>query len=308
MTDKTFILDLAKLTIAAAWADGELAADEINALKDLLFTLGDVSAEDWSVLEMYMESPPSEEERKELVDRVLGSIRSSEEKELVIRTLENLFQSDGKVTREEKALLDELRQEISGVDTGIFSGFTRAFKSVISKRQDAVGSSSLREADAEDYTNNTIYYDLVQKQKADKVSVNKPEEDLRKICLAAGLLAHVTNTDHHISDAEEKEIRSIISRDWDLSAQDAELLFSLSLDRVRNGLDYFRLSHNYFAVTTHEERREFIKTLFRVANASEKTDNQEIEEIRRVSQSLKLSHKDFIDAKLTIPRQDRNGL
>lgn len=306
--DKTFIMALAKLLIAAAWADGELSAEEINALKDLLFTLDDVSAEDWNVLEMYMESPPSESEKKALTDQVLNAIRNNREKELVIQTLENLFQSDGKVTREEKALLDEIRKEIDGVDTNIFSGFTRAFKSVISKRRDAVSSSSLREADADEYINNTIYYDLVQKQKNEKITVTKPEPELRKICLAAGLLGHVANTDEDISKEEQKEIITIISQDWALSAEDAELLLNLSLDRVRKGLDYFRLSHNYFALTTHEERREFIKTLFRVANASEKTDNQEIEEIRRIANSLKLSHKDFIDAKLTIPREDRNGL
>ena len=31
MTDKTFIIDLAKLLIAAAWVDGELSNEEVNA-------------------------------------------------------------------------------------------------------------------------------------------------------------------------------------------------------------------------------------------------------------------------------------
>ena len=45
-----------------------------------------------------------------------------------------------------------------------------------------------------------------------------------------------------------------------------------------------------------------------MANASEKTSNKEIEEIRSIAASLKISHSDFIDAKLTIPDIDRNGL
>ena len=34
MTKKAFIMDLAKLVIAAAWADGELAEEERDALKE----------------------------------------------------------------------------------------------------------------------------------------------------------------------------------------------------------------------------------------------------------------------------------
>jgi len=48
-----------------------------------------------------------------------------------------------------------------------------------------------------------------------------------------------------------------------------------------------------------------MKCLFRIANASEKTSYDETEEIRKIATSLKLTHKDFIEAKLTIPDEDR---
>ncbi len=54
--------------------------------------------------------------------------------------------------------------------------------------------------------------------------------------------------------------------------------------------------------------KRFLKSLFQIANASEKTSFDEIEEIRFIAQQLKLSHSDFIEAKLTIPREDRKGL
>ena len=73
------------------------------------------------------------------------------------------------------------------------------------------------------------------------------------------------------------------------------------------GLDFFRLSNGFFECTSLNERRTFLRTLFRVANASNKTDAKEIEEIRKVAVGLKLAHKDFIDAKLSISREDRNG-
>ena len=85
------------------------------------------------------------------------------------------------------------------------------------------------------------------------------------------------------------------------------MLVDISCDRMTKGLDYFRLSCSFFESTTHQERQEFLKTLFRIANAANKTSLDEIEEIRRISKSLKLFHQDFSDAKLTIPREDRHG-
>ena len=60
--------------------------------------------------------------------------------------------------------------------------------------------------------------------------------------------------------------------------------------------------------TTLAERKDFLDCLFAVANAAEKTSFEEIEEIREIAKGLELSHQDFIEAKLAIPREDRKGL
>ena len=308
MSNETLILDLAKLVISAAWTDGKLSNEEINALKDLLFSLDEVSAEDWTVLTMYMESPVNEEEHKELLGRVIKGIRTSEDKAFALVTLERLFGSDGKVTPEEESLLMQLKSDISEVGTGILSGFSSALKSAILQRKTAVLSSCLRENESNDYIHNTIYYDLMQKQKNSGVTIARPENELRKFCLATGLLAHVANVDEIISTEEKDAMCAIIVEDWELTKEQAKLFVSISCDRTTRGLDYFRLSNGFFECTTIEGRRGFLKTLFRIANAADKTSNDEIEEIRKIAKSLKLSHKNFIDAKLTISREDRNGL
>lgn len=308
MGTNTFILDLAKLVISAAWADGELANAEVNALKDLLFSLDEVSADDWTILNMYMDSPTSEEEKNELLERVLKSICTSEDKTLAIATLERLFQADGKVTADEAELMESLKSGISETNSGVFSGFSKALKSAISQRRAAVESSCLRECNSDDYIQNTIYYDLMRKQEIAGITIDRPDAELRKLCLGTGLLSHIADVDSVISEGEEDAIREVIAEDWDLSKKEADMIAGIATDRATRGLDYFRLSCGFFECTTLEERRKFLRTLFRVANASNKTDNDEIEEIRRVAKSLKLSHKDFIDAKLTIPREDRDGL
>jgi len=257
---------------------------------------------------MYLESPASDAEENELRERVMSGIRTGADKALALETLEQLFRCDGKVTPEEEALLAQLRSDISEIGTGAFAGFSRAFKSAIGQRKTAVRSSCLRELESGDYVHNTVFYDLMRKQGDSGVTIDRSETELRKLCLATGLLSHIANVDEVISPEEQEAMCRIIAEDWGLDREQAEMLVSISCDRTTRGLDYVRLSHGFFECTTIEERREFLKTLFRVANAADKTDNDEIEEIRRVAKSLKLSHKDFIDAKLTIPREDRGGL
>ncbi len=62
MTDKTVILNLAKVLVASAWADGQISNDEINSLKDLTFHLPGMTAADWVQIEIYIDSPVGEAE------------------------------------------------------------------------------------------------------------------------------------------------------------------------------------------------------------------------------------------------------
>ena len=207
MPDRKFIITLAKLLIAAAWVDGELKNEEINALKDLLFSLEDITGEEWAHLEIFMDSPVNAEERDKLLEEVLDQIRSEEDKKLVMGTLESLFQADG-----------------------------------------------------------------------------------------------------IISDEERQSIKQVLSTEWGMSEQEAKVVAEISCNRTLKGLDYFHLTKEFFDCTGIHERRKFLKCLFQIANASNKTSYDETEEIRRIAKSLKLSHNDFIEAKLTIPDEEREVL
>ncbi len=43
MANSPVIMALAKVMVAAAWADGDVSLDEVNSLKDLLFHLPEMS-------------------------------------------------------------------------------------------------------------------------------------------------------------------------------------------------------------------------------------------------------------------------
>ena len=63
MTEMTPLFPLAKVMIAAAWADGSLSPDEVNSVKYLLLRVRNLTAVQWQTLEIYLDSPVGEAER-----------------------------------------------------------------------------------------------------------------------------------------------------------------------------------------------------------------------------------------------------
>lgn len=308
MLNKEFVLDLAKLVVAAAWADGQLQNEEINSLKDLLFNLDEVTGKDWANLEIYMDSPVEPQEREELLRRVLCQIKSEQDRDFVILTLENLFQADGIISDEEKAILEKIKEQTSSVDIGILAKLSKIIKDSINKRNQSYKSAVQRESQINDYIENTIYYQLRSDCEENGVKIDLPEQKLKQLCLAAGLLARIAAVDSGISDREKQTIRQVLSKQWTLSEQEAHIITEISCNRTLKGLDYFRLTRGFFDCTSLDQRKNFLKCLFQIANASDKTSYDETEEIRKISNSLKLSHQDFIEAKLTIPDEEREVL
>jgi uncharacterized tellurite resistance protein B-like protein len=305
MLNKEFVMDLAKLVIAVAWADGQLQNEEINALKDLLFNLDEVTGEDWASLDIYMDSPVEPQEMEELLGRVISRISSEQDRDFVVTTLENLFQADGVISAEEMAVLEKVKEQTSSVDIGIFAKLSEMLKNSIGRRNQSYQSAIQRENRIDDYIENTIYYQLKSESEKKGIKIDLPEKKLKQLCLAAGLLARIAAVDSGISEQEKQAIRDVLSKQWALTEQEAYIITEISCNRTLKGLDYFRLTRGFFDCTNLEQRKNFIKCLFQIANASGKSSYEEIEEIRRISNSLKLSHKDFIEAKLTIPDEDR---
>lgn len=303
MVDKQFKMDLAKVLIATAWADGQLQNEEINSLKDLIFSMEEMVAEDWAALEIYMDSPIDEAERAQLTARLTGRIENPDERSFVIDTLERLIQADGVITEDEEAAFEEFKHATQQADTTLLSKLGGILKGAMGRRSQSLPPAA-RDVDVKDYIENTIYYQLKKEALEKGFEMDLPQEKIRQLCLAAGLLAMVANVDGVISDAEKDAIRQILTAAWQLSNDEAAVVAEICFYRTIKGMDYFRLTRGFFECTNIDNRRSFLACLFKVANASEKTSHDEIEQIRRISRSLKLDHKDFIAAKLTISDED----
>ena len=308
MADKRFILELGKLLIAAAWADGTLSTKEINGLKELLFQLPDISGEEWMELELYMASPVGEAERQRLLDRVMAGMGSASDKALALETLGKLVPPEASESDQQREVVQQLREDLEQGRGGFWDHLRRPFRPMLNLRGEHYRDEQDRESRLEDFIKNTIYFQVTMALRDRGMTFDLPDGEVRKLCLAAGLMARVAGVDHVVSSEETTVMGQVLQRHWALTEDQAQLVAEISHHRIFRGLDSVRLVKRFKELTTRKERNEFLHGLFEVANAADQTSFEEIEEIRGIAQGMDLSHQDFLDAKLAIPREDRKGL
>ncbi len=308
MADKDFVLELGKLLIAAAWADGNLSTTEINGLKELLFQLPDISGEEWMELELYMAAPVGEAERQRLLHRVLGRMGSAADKSLALETIDKLLPAGVLEGDQQTEVVQQLRNDLEQGNEGFLDHLRRPFRRILNLRGQHYSEEHDRESRLEDFIKNTIYFQVTMEMRDRGIIIDLPDTDIRKLCLAAGLMARVAGVDHDVSAEETKVMGEVLRRHWALTEEQAQLVAEISHHRIFRGLDAIRLVKRFKELTTRTERKEFLHCLFEVANAADQTSFEEIEEIRSIVRGMDLSHQDFLDAKLAIPREDRKGL
>lgn len=308
MSDKQFVMTLAKVIIAAAWADGQISNEEINSLKDLIFHLrqsgfddvNQLSAQEWARLEMYIETPVDEEERARLVVDLQNALQSEQQKEMARQTLRRVMEADGVVSDSEKEVLADIEKAIDSVGTGFFGDLERLIGGAVSKRSRAVASAPNRERYFDDFIKNKIFYSLTQRLQIDMSDLKIPEDDLRTLSLVGGLMAKVAYADREVTESEFEGMAQAIEDIWEVSAQLATFVAEVAVSAMDETYDTFRMMRELMESTGERERRKFLDVLFAVANADGQISYDETEEIRKIARGINLTHKDFIDSKLRI--------
>lgn len=305
MAKPKLIMALAKVLIAAAWADGKVSNEEVNSLKDLLFHLPGMTARDWSELEIYMETPVGPDERARLVADLQDVLRTPRERDLAVSALESLVEADGSTSARERAVFEEVRNALHQVDVSLFGQLGRLVSGPIQRRADVAGHAPNREHFLEDFVKNRIFYKLRMRLHADDLDLDQPEADLRKLSLAGGLMARVAYVDREVTEGEFETMVTAIQDHWEIPRQQASLLAEVAVSTISRDMDYYRLSREFFEATTEDDRLHFVEVLFAVAAGDGLVSHAEMEEIRTISTVLKLTHQQYIDAKLTVPREQR---
>jgi uncharacterized tellurite resistance protein B-like protein len=302
MSNERLIMTLAKVLIAAAWTDGEPSHEEINSMKDLLFRLPQLSSRQWASLQMYIETPVDPAERARLVDDLRNSIRTPEDRDLALGMLDELMRADGEVTEEEKQVAAEIEAAIESVDVGLLA---RLVKDLAGRRTRAVAGAPNREDYFEDYVRNKVYYGVRRRLDLGETELDVGDDLLRTLSLAGGMMAQVARVNPEVTDAEVTTMANALQTHWHLTPEQAAFVAEVAVSETASLFDKYRLARQFANACDYQERVEFLDVLFAVAAADGEATYEEIEEIRAIAQSLKLTHQDFIEAKLKIPHNQR---
>ncbi len=298
----TRMLALAKVLIAAAWADGQITIDEQNCLKDIIFHLSDtgvqLSAQEWAKLEMYIEAPIAAEERARLVADLQNVIQTSAERQYVLEALQQMAFADGVSEDDEQQVINEISEAVQQSDVGLLNGLNRLLGGALNRRSTAIANAPNREAYFNDYLQNKVYYETSRILREEGRSLELSDEEMRKLGLAGGLMARIAKVDQVVSDGEFKAMVDIIAENWQLDRDAAVFVANVAVSSLDVNYDYYRMTREFATSTTTEERQQFLVALFLIAGADDGASFDETEEIRLVSRGINVSHDDFIAAKL----------
>jgi uncharacterized tellurite resistance protein B-like protein len=302
MADNAVIMSLAKVLVAAAWADGQISNEEINSLKDLTFHLPGMTAADWAQIEIYIDSPVGEAERARLVDELEAALKTQADKDLALQALDSLLQSDNTPGTAEQEIIDQVKADIQNASVSSWGRFVHGRTA---KRSQVVQAAPNRELFMDDFVNNKIYYDVKRELAAEGDSPQVADAELRKLSLAGGLLARVAYSDRQVSGDESQAIITALQKHWGVSAVEAGVVAKAAAANIQADLDYYRLTRAFFETTNENERVRFLDVLFAVTTSDGRASYEEIEEIRQISSGLLLTHQQFIEAKMKVPEELR---
>jgi uncharacterized tellurite resistance protein B-like protein len=308
------IVSLAKVLIAAAWADGQLDTQEVNVMKDLLFRLPravndgsmQYTAVEWAEIEMYIEAPVEASERARLIDDLQAHIRSGTDKELVVNALDELVRADGAISPEDEVVIAEIRGAIDDIDHGFFSQLSRLLVGPRARRSDALAAAPNRERYMDEFINNKVYYGVrrrLELGEAEPISLD--ETRLRRLSALGGILARIAQVDGTVTDEEFARIVAILQENWALNQLESTFVTEVAVDEVTPTMDAVRLVRDVYSAVPPERADELLDLLFQVADADGYVTDAEIDAIYSIARALGLSHRQFIEAKLRIPTERR---
>jgi uncharacterized tellurite resistance protein B-like protein len=300
MANSDLILTLGKVLISTAWVDGELTQDEINNLKDLTFHLPELTTQQWAELEMYIDSPVGEAERARLVNDLKAAVTGPEERRLAYDALDALAAADGEITAAEQQVVDEIKAELELANSGFLGRLSRLMDNMLDKRTKALAAAPNREEHFEDYIKNKVYYRVQQRLASENTTFEISDDELRRLCLAGGIMGQVARVDQQITDGEFQTIVEALKEAWNLSEEKAVFVAEVAISDDALTFDHLRLAREFVKVFNHEHCIQMVDILFKVATADGHASQDEMEEIRKIARELMLSSRQFIDAKLKV--------
>ncbi len=114
---------------------------------------------------------------------------------------------------------------------------------------------------------------------------------------AAALLIEMMLQDDHVDKKEIVTVKKLLIDQFSLSEAEAESLYALAEEEKNQATDYHQFTKLIAKHYTQPQKIQLIESLWRVAFSDQVLDKYEEHMVRRISDLIYVSHKDFVQAR-----------
>jgi uncharacterized tellurite resistance protein B-like protein len=120
------------------------------------------------------------------------------------------------------------------------------------------------------------------------------------------VLLEMAKIDNEFSEEEQESLISILKKRYGLSNEDTEELIQASNEELEGSIDLWRFTNLINRSYAIDEKLEIIRTVWEIAYADGKLDEHEDYLLHKLAELLHLTHKQLIDAKLSVLEDNKN--
>lgn len=291
-------LTFLKVLASLAWADGELTHAELNQLK-ALYRKFNLRQSEIDQIKPYLRAPIPKKEEEALSRKLIAELNSAKERAEIRSALVSLVDADKKMHPAEKAFLKEFDQilENDNFTKRSFGKVRNIFSQVLFK--------PARERNPE-----MVQYFKARIQKQFELKSIDPDvewsDNQYEACLLGALMNCVAFADEDFSEKETDVLADFFHNRFGFDLKTAYWICEISKKEQLEDFDFYEVVNEVNRVCSHNERLEFMQCLFKMGAADGLIGYEEVEEIRRVTKALKISHNDFINCKKKF-REKKDG-
>jgi uncharacterized tellurite resistance protein B-like protein len=285
-----------KTLVAAAWADGELSAQEIRTISQYLqrFRADDDEAAEVQAL---LKRRLSTSEASQILQEQLKVLTTAEEQRTLVAAVEDLLVSDNRLDPQEAAFLRQIRELTRDVSTPqLFVSRLRALWTRAPSGQEAKHgemSQFLQNRLLEHFRGRIA---LARARAGLSVEDGIRDADLYRAVIWAGLLSEVARVDASLCPAEQDQLLGLLSVAGTVPRPDLEVIVGAFNDGSLVGLDLGVLVREFLNLVSPDDAALILDGLFLVAAADGKLQDREVSLIRTIAQGAGFPENSFLAA------------
>lgn len=139
-----------------------------------------------------------------------------------------------------------------------------------------------------------------------KKSSPSTESGLSDVRIAAcALFLEMARADGEFSDEEQGRILTILKNDYHLSDEEALVLIQSADRELEQSIDLWHFTNRINQSHSEEEKIDIISMLWKIVYADGTLDKHERYLVHKLSNLLRLSHQELIDAKMRVLKEGK---